>query len=164
MTYRPCQRRPKGGTFEPCSRPAPAVRSTPRSGRAARTRLFDLSPASLSLSAASPAVEGARAGGRTQAGVHGQASPQFDSARTVVRICPANLDQRSRKPRPGSSFASRGRSCLRRSESQRGAFIWSITLIAYCLRSWRGRINCWCRTGDGPSEAQAVNRTRLSRR
>jgi hypothetical protein len=153
MTYGPRQRRPEGRTFEPCSRPAPAVRSTSRSRRATRARLFDLSSASLSLSAGSPAIEGAGAGGRIQAGVHREASPQFDSARTVVRICQEALDQRSGKSSLGGSSASRGRSWLRRSGSQLAACNRSIILIAYCLRSWLRRISCWCRSGDGTLEA-----------
>jgi hypothetical protein len=164
MTYGPGQRRPKGRTFEPCSRPAPAVRSTARSSRATRARLLDFSSASLSLSAASPTLEGACAGGRVQAGVHGEASPQFDSARAVVRICQENLDQRSRHSSLDGSSVSRGRSWLRRSRSQLAACNWIITLTAYCLRSWLRRISCWCRTGDGPWEADPLNRIRLARR
>jgi hypothetical protein len=164
MTYGPRQRRPKGRTFEPCSHPAPAVRSTPGSRRATRARLFNLSAASLSVSAASPAIERARAGGRIQAGVHGEASPQFDSARPVVRICQEHLDQRGRHSSFDSSSVSRGRSWLRRSGSQLAACNGSIILIACCLRSWLRRISCWSRTGDGRLEAQRLNRIRLARR
>jgi hypothetical protein len=164
MTYGSRKRHAKGRAFEPCAPPAPAVRSTARSRRATGARLLNLSAASLSISAASAAVERARAGGRIQAGVYGEASPQFDSARTVVRICQENLDQRSRHSSFDSSSVSRGRSWLRRSGSQLAACNWSIILIACCLRSWLRRISCWSRTGDGRLEAHPLNRIRLARR
>jgi hypothetical protein len=164
MTYGPCRRCPKSRTSEPRTRAIGAIRSIARCGRAISARLFDFSSASVSLRAAGPALEGTSCGDRIQASVHGKAPTQFDSARTVVRICQKNLDQRSRDSSAASVPATRGRSWLSRSRSRRADFSWSIALIACCQTNWLRRISCSCPIGGGLSQIKLPNPTHLSRR
>src|SRR6266566_8644789 len=109
MTYGPRQRCPKSRTSESRSRLAAAVRSTARRRRAFGARLLHFFPTGLSVFTASPALERTSSGERIQAGVHGKASTQFDSAGAVVRICQKNLDQRSRESSAVGAPATRRR-------------------------------------------------------
>jgi hypothetical protein len=149
MAYGPRQRCPKGRTSEPSTGAIKAVRATARSGRTLCARLFDFSPASLSLFATGSAAEGTSAGERVQAGVHGKAPTQFDSARAMVRLCQKDLDQRSRDASAASVPATRGRSWLNRNRSRRAAFGWNIALIACCQTNWLRYISCSCPIGGG---------------
>jgi hypothetical protein len=164
MTYGARQRCPKGRTSEPCSRSAAAVRSTSRGSRAIGARLFDFASASLSVSTAGPRAEGASAGERIQAGVYGQASTPFDSARAVVRLCQKDLDQRSRESSARGVLTTRGRSWLSRSRCRRAAFSWSIVLIACCPTSWRRYISYSCPSGGGRWAVRLPDPIPLSRR
>ncbi|MCU1500207.1 MAG: hypothetical protein JWM47_4160 [Acidimicrobiales bacterium] len=144
MTYGPCKRPPESRTSEPRTPAIGAIRSIARSGRPISARLFDFSSASLSLFATGSAIEGASAGDGIEAGVHGKAARQLDSACAVVRICQKNLDQRSRDSSAASVPATRGRSWLSRSQPRRAAFNWSIALIACRQTSWLRYISCLC--------------------
>jgi hypothetical protein len=161
MTYGARQRCPKSGTSESRSPDAAAVRSTARCGGAFGARLLHFSSTSLSLSAASPAVERSSTGKRSQAGIHGKAPTEFDSAGAVVRICQKNLDQRSRDPSAVGAPATRGRSWLSRSRSWRTDFSWSITLIACCQTNWLKCISCSCPVGGELSEVCPPNPIQL---
>ena len=161
MTYGARQRCPKRGTSEPRSRATARVRSTARCGRAFGTRLLHFSSTSLSLSAASPAVERSSTGQRSQAGIHGKAPRQFDSAGAIVRICQKNLDQRSRHPSAVGAPATRGRSWLSRSRSRRADFSWSIALIACCQTNWLRCISYWYPIGGGLLEVCPPNPIQL---
>jgi hypothetical protein len=163
MTYGPCQRCPKGRTSEPRSGAAAAIRSIARSGRAISPRLLHFPAASIPLRAAGSAFEGAGSGERIQAGIYGKASARFDSARTVVRICQKNVDQRSRDSSAASVSATRGRSWLSRNQPRRIAFNWSIVLIACRQKSWLGYITCSCPIGGGLSELRPPTIQRLWR-
>src|SRR3982751_4011984 len=90
VTYGPRKRCPKGRTSKSCSHAAAGIGADPRGCRAVGTRVFHLSPASLSIPAAGRAVEAAGRGERIQTGVYRQASTQFNPAGPVVRICQAN--------------------------------------------------------------------------
>lgn len=164
MTYGPRQRCPKSRTSESRSHAATAVRSAARRRRAIGSRLFYFSPASLSLPAAGPAVEGTSPGERIQAGVHGQAPTQFDSASAVERICQENLNQRSRESSAIGVLATRGRSWLSQSQSRHGVLSWSIDLTACYPANWLRHISCWCPTGDGRPEAHPPNQPKFFRR
>jgi len=164
MTYGSGQRSPEGRTFEPRPRPVAAVRSTARCRGAIGARLFHFSAASLSLPTASPAVERTSPGERVQAGVHGKASRQFDSAGTVVRICQKNIDQRSREPGPRGALAARKRSWLSRSRALHAPFIWNIDSTVCCPTNSLRRISCWCLSGDRRSEEPPPNQPHLLRR
>jgi hypothetical protein len=162
MTYGPRQRGAESRAAESCSHSATADGSTARGRRAVSTRLFYFFPTSLSIPAASAKAERAGSGDRAQAGVHGQAPTQFDSAGAVVRICQKNLNQRGREPGATGAPATRGRSWLSRSQARHASFDWNIDLTACRLTNWRRLISCWYRTGDGRLEG--LNHSILIRR
>ena len=122
MTYRSRQRCPESQASEPRSGLVAAVRSTARRRGAIGARLCHLSTASLSIPPAGRALESASPSERIQAGVHGEAPTQFDSAGAVVRICQEDLDQRSREPGTVGAPATRGRSWLSPSRLRHGPF------------------------------------------
>jgi hypothetical protein len=152
MTYGSRQRRAESRAAEPCSRLTAADRSTARGRRAVGSRLFHFLPASLSIPATSAKVERTSSGERAQAGVHGQAPTQLDSASAVACICQENLNQRSRESSAIGVLATRGRSWLSRSRSGHGAWSWNIDLTACYPANWLRHISCWCRPGDERSE------------
>jgi len=152
MTYGPCQRCSKSRTSEPRSRATKAIRALAGCGRAISAGLLHFSSSSISLRAAGPALEGTGSGKRRQTSVHSEASAQFDSAGTVVRICQKNFDQRSRGSSAISVSAARGRSWLSRSQPRRAAFNWSIVLTACCQTNWPRYISYSCPSGGGLSE------------
>ena len=162
MTYGPRQRGAESRAAESCSRPSTADRATARSHRAVGSRLFHFFPPSLSIPAASAKAERAGSGERAQAGVHGQAPTQFDSAGAVVRICQKDLHQRGREPGATGAPATRGRSWLSRGQARHACFGWNIDLIAYRLTNWLRLIRCWCPTGD--ERLEGLNHCILIRR
>ena len=164
VSNEPRQRSAEGGAAESCPRPAGAYRSTARGCRAVGARLFHFFPTSLSIPAAGAKAERAGPGERAQAGVHSQAPIQFDSARAVVRACQKNFNQRSREPGAFGVPPTRGRSWLRRDQSRRAPFGWSIDLIACWLTNWLRLIRCWCLTDDGRSEGHPLDHPILIRR
>src|SRR5437660_11887839 len=164
MTYRSRQRCPESQASEPRSGLVAAVRSTARRRGAIGARLCHLSTASLSIPPAGRALESTRPGERIQAGVHGEASTQFDSAGAVVRICQEDLDQRSREPGALGAPATRGRSWLSPSRLRHGPFSWSIDLTACCPTNWLRHITCSCPTVDPRSEGQAPHPPQLFQR
>ena len=163
MTYGPRQRGAKSRATESCTRPVAAERATARGGRTVGARLFHLSPPSLSIPAASTAAERTGSGKRAKAGVHSQASTEFDPARAVVRICQKDLYQRSREPSAAGVPAAR-RSWLSRGQSRHARFGWNIDLTACWPINWLRLINCWCPTGDERLQGQPWNQTVLIRR
>ena len=164
MTYGPRQRGAESRAAESCSCPTSADRSTARGRRAVSARLFHFSSTSLSIPAASAKAERAGPSKRVQAGVHGQAATQLDSARAVVRICQKNLHQRSREPSATGVPATRGRSWLSRGQSRHACFGWNIDLIAYWLTNWLRLISCWYPTGDERLQEHPLNHSILIRR
>lgn len=164
MTYGPRQRGAESRAAESCSRPSAADRRTARSRRAIGARLFHFSPASLSIPAASAKAERARPDKRAQAGIYGQASTRLDSARSVVRLCQENLNQRSREPGAIGALATRRRSWLSRGQSRHARFGWNIDLTACRLTNWLRPINCWYPIGDGRLERHPLNHSILIRR
>jgi hypothetical protein len=163
VTYGPRQRCPEGRTSESCSHAAAGIRADARRRRAVGTRVFDFSAASVSIPAAGLAVKATGTGERIQAGVHRQAPTSFDPAGAVVRICQANLNQRSRDSSATGVPATRGRSWLSRSRSRHDVFSWNIDLIACHRTNWRRHMICWCPTVDGRSEPHPSNRSNLFR-
>jgi hypothetical protein len=164
MTYGPRQRGAESRTSEPCSRPPAAVPSTARCGRAIGTRLLHFTTTSVSLPAAGGKTSRACSGKRVQAGVHGQASNQLDSARAVVRFCEKHLHQRSREPGAIGVPSARGRSWLSRGQSRHARFGWNIDLTACWPTNWRRLISCWYPTDDERLERHLPNHTKLLRR
>jgi hypothetical protein len=164
MTYGPRQRGAEGRAFKPRSRPTAADRATTRGRRAVGSRLFHFCPTSVSIPATSAKAEKAGPGERAQAGVHGQAPTQFDSACAVVRLGQKDLHQRSREPGAPGAPATRRRSWLRRGQSRHAPFGWSIDLTVCGLTNWLRLISCWYPTGDGPLGRHPLNRSILSRR
>jgi hypothetical protein len=149
MTYGSRQRGGESRAAESCSRPTEANRSTARSRRAVGARLFDFFPTSLSIPAASPDVERAGCGERSETGIHGQTPTQPDPACAVVRICQRDLYQRGREPGAIGVPATRGRSWLSRGQSRHGRFGWNIDLTACWLTNWPRHISCWYPTDAG---------------
>jgi hypothetical protein len=164
MTYGPRQRGAESRAAESCSRPSTADRATARSRRAVGSRLFHFFPPSLSIPAASAKAERAGPNERAQAGVHGQASTELDSARAVVRICQEDLNQRSREPGTIGALATRRRPWLSRGQSRLTPFGWNIDLTACRLTNWLRLINCWCPTGGGPLQGHPLNHCIFIRR
>jgi hypothetical protein len=164
MTYGPRERGGESRAAESCSSPSTADRATARSRRAIGARLFHFSPASLSIPAASAKAERAGPDKRAQAGVHGQASTELDSARAVVRICQKDLNQRSREPGVIGAPAARRRSWLSRGQSRHARFGWNIDLTACRLTNWLRLINCWYPIGGERLERHPLNHSILIRR
>jgi hypothetical protein len=164
MTYGPRQRGAESRAAESCTRPTAAERAIAGGRRAVGARLFHFSPTSVSIPAASTAVERAGSGKRAKAGVHSQASTEFDPARAVVRICQKDFNQRSREPGASVVPATRGRSWLSRGQSRHGHFGWNIDLTACGLTNWLRLISCWYPTGDERLQEHPVNHSRIIRR
>src|ERR1700720_26501 len=95
MTYEPCQRCAEGRASEPRPRPAAAVRTIARGGRAVSAGLCDLPAPGLSLPARSAAAETAGADQRSEEGIHRQTLAESDSTSAAVRQRERAFDQRS---------------------------------------------------------------------
>jgi nitroreductase len=152
MTYGSCQRRPKSRASQSRSYSATRLRSTARRRRAVGARLFHLSPAGVTLPPTSATVEGAAGDQRTQAGVYGEITAQFDSAGAVVRICQEPVHQRGGQPCLAGIAATRARAWLRAEALE--TFAWNIGLIVCWKRSWHKSFQPWRRKSSA-SLAQA---------
>lgn len=146
MTYGPRQRRSKSRAPQSRTGSAPAVRATARCRRPFGQRLLDLSPASLPLSSASKPAAATNNRAGIKVGLHGKADAQFDSARAVVRICQATLDQRGGQPRVARAAATRARSWLRPSPLHHEPFSWSIALTVCYPTNWPKSFKSWYRS------------------
>jgi hypothetical protein len=164
MTYGSRQRRRKSRASQSRARFAAAVQASARCSRALGARLLDLSPAGISVPAASAAVKKTSGRGRVEGGLHGEAAAQFDSTGAVVRICQKTLDQRSGQPCVARASATRARSWLSRSRLHHALSSWSIVSIVYCRRSWPKPIRFWCRINVGRSQEQSPFPSRTLRR
>ena len=164
MTYGPCQRGAESRAAESCPRSAAADRAPAGSRRAPGARLFHFVATGVSLPAACAAAARAGCRQRAKAGVHRQAVPQADSARTVVRICQRDLHQRSRQQGAAGVPSTKRRSWLSRGQSRHAHFSWNIDLTACWPTSWLRLISCWCPTGDERLQGHLLNHTILIRR
>ena len=151
MTDAACQRCPEGSAPQSRTGLAAASRSTFRSGRVLGARLFHFAATSLPLPRTGSATEGTRSAGRSQTGIHRQASTQLDSACPGVRYKETIVHQRSGRPGVARVATARARAWVSRSQLAHGPVGWSIDLIACCRTNWRKSTSCWCQTNDGKS-------------
>jgi hypothetical protein len=155
MTYESRQPGSKGRASQPRAKVASAIQGIAGCSCAFGRRLLHLSPAGLSLPAASRAFERTCGCDRIEVGIHRKASAQFDSAGAVVRICQTALDQRGGQPRVARAAATRARSWLRPSHFHHVLFSWNIVLTVCCPTSWPRSFSYWCRINAGRSQPQS---------
>ena len=152
------QRVSEGRTPQSSSRPAAARRSALRGGRAVGARLLHITASSLSVPRTSSTAETSGPAKRSQAGIHGEASTQPGSARTLLRCGKRIVHQRGGQPSVARAAAARARAWVSRNQFGHAPCSWNIDSIVCCRTNSRTCTSCSCRIDISQSEKQLRNR------